>query len=341
MAATTATLPLPTLPDEVSIHTQEIFPRQGQVTMKTPPRSHPLTATLLPAVEEYFLEKWPFPSDSARATFKKADLALFTCLCMPSADDDRIELACRANNVLFIMDDIMDNWSLEKARSFYSIFEGLVWGTHGELSSPLETVVSDLFASIRALDTPTSRLGHEFTDGVCAWFRAAVSNTRTSCDTTSLDQYLKYRIIDAGCWLTISLMLWSMQLPVPDAIRELPSVHELEIKALYQGSLVNDVYSYRRELSEAKRLGADKVGGIMVNAVTVVKNEKNMDDGEALAWLEEHIGELEREFEEVAVSVVEQFEGEERKLVGTYAVALREMMVGNWEWSRVCGRYNF
>jgi len=72
--------------------------------MKTPPRLHPLSATLIPALEEYFLDNWPFPSDSARETFKKADLGLFTCLCMPSADDDRIEIACRANNVLFIMD---------------------------------------------------------------------------------------------------------------------------------------------------------------------------------------------------------------------------------------------
>jgi len=136
-------------------------------------------------------------------------------------------------------------------------------------------------------------------------------------------------------------MLWSMQLPVPDRIRELPSIHELEIKALYQGSLVNDVYSYRRELSEAKRLGADKVGGIMVNAVTVVKNERNMDDLEAMSWLEGYIGVLESEFEDAAVSVVGQFEGEEREMVGAYAVALREMMVGNWEWSKICGRYNF
>jgi aristolochene synthase len=121
-----------------------------------------------------------------------------------------------------------------------------------------------------------------------------------------------------------------MLLEVP---RELSFVKEMEIIAGYHAALVNDLFSYRREVAIMDK---GKVSALMVNAVTVVMNERELSEVDAIRWLEEYVVKLEEDFEGKIVAAKQL--GEE--VVARYAQALEQLMAGNLKWSIVCGRYN-
>lgn len=67
---------------------------------------HPLHAEVIPQVESYFLQHWPFPNDRARKKFFAAGFSRVTCLYFPKALDDRIHFACRLLTLLFLVDGV-------------------------------------------------------------------------------------------------------------------------------------------------------------------------------------------------------------------------------------------
>lgn len=66
--------------------------------------NHPLHAEVIPQVESYFLQHWPFPNDQARKRFLAAGFSRVTCLYFPKALNDRIHFACRLLTLLFLVD---------------------------------------------------------------------------------------------------------------------------------------------------------------------------------------------------------------------------------------------
>lgn len=69
---------------------------------------HPLHAEVIPQVESYFLQHWPFPNDRARKRFLAAGFSRVTCLYYPKALNDRIHFACRLLTLLFLVDGVFN-----------------------------------------------------------------------------------------------------------------------------------------------------------------------------------------------------------------------------------------
>lgn len=81
-----------------------------------PAKFHPLQDEVSLQVNNYFLDRWPFPDEKARIKFLKAGFSEVTCAYFPLASDDRIHLACRLLTLLFLVDgesNVKINWGCE------------------------------------------------------------------------------------------------------------------------------------------------------------------------------------------------------------------------------------
>ncbi|KIJ55902.1 hypothetical protein M422DRAFT_239063 [Sphaerobolus stellatus SS14] len=288
----------------------------------------PKTNQVIPRVDEWFLKHWAFPNEAAREEFQSRDLALFICYGMPDALNERTELACKISNLLFFIDDEIDSWSIEKAQDFYKKFAGLILGDEDiHPVTQFEKILHDLFAETRRIGT----LGQDFCEEVVRWFKHTASHARPQWKSSGdILEYCEYRIVDAGFWLTISLMRCAMDLQQPQRDDEV--VSECEHLAGYHAMLVNDLFSYRREVS---RTGMGEVSAALINSVLVVQNGQGIGEQEAMMWLESYCEKLEGQFEEVASTTTHLGKDANR-----YIDALRLLIAGNLKWSAVCGRYN-
>lgn len=183
-------------------------------------RLHPRTSIVIAQTQSYFLSNWPFQSEDAREAFKTSDVLSFGCFVASSALDDRIALSCSLFASLFLIDgsytkpppciiytaarfqltlsDLIDtSGGRSDARHLFRAFPGLIVGDPNvQPVSKLEKVVSELFSKIRE----TGEQGHGFCVDTLAWFKATMGEDRDKCQKTSIEEYLKYRIIDAGYW---------------------------------------------------------------------------------------------------------------------------------------------
>ncbi|KIJ41383.1 hypothetical protein M422DRAFT_255573 [Sphaerobolus stellatus SS14] len=298
------------------------------VPSRITPRLHPQTNEVISRVDEWFLKHWPFPNEAAREEFQSSDIALFTCYTMPDALNERIELACKMVNLMFLFDDVMDNWSIEEAQGFYKKFAELILGDEDvHPVTQLEKLLHGLFAEIRGIGT----LGQDFCEAVIRWFKLAASHARSQWKSSGdILEYCEYRIVDAGFWLTVSMIRCAMDLQHPQ--RDDQVVSECEHLAGYHAMLINDLFSYRREVL---RTSAGEIGAALINSISVVQNSRGIEEQEAMMWLESYCEKLEGQFEEVASTTTHLGEDANR-----YIDALRLLMVGNLKWSTVCGRYN-
>ena len=81
-------------------------------------RTHPLTDKVADAVNQFYLDTWPFPGEKERKKFIGADFPRFTCYYFPNTRDDRLRLVCELVTHLFLVDDIIENMSLKEGRAF-------------------------------------------------------------------------------------------------------------------------------------------------------------------------------------------------------------------------------
>ena len=89
-----------------------------------------------------------------------------------------------------------------------------------------------------------------------------------------------------------------------------------------------------------KGFEAGEVGFAIANAVACVMNDHRCGVEEAVNWVCRHIERLEEEFEKAADEVERAFDGEDGTVTRKFVELSREFVVGNLEWSKVCGRYN-
>ncbi|KIJ38562.1 hypothetical protein M422DRAFT_258674 [Sphaerobolus stellatus SS14] len=114
-------------------------------------------------------------------------------------------------------------------------------------------------------------------------------------------------------------------------------VSECEHLVGYHAMLVNDLFSYGREVS---RTSMGEVGAALINSVLVVQNGQGIGEQGAMMWLESYCEMLDRKFEEIASTTTHLGEDVNTEDANRYIDALRLLMAGNLKWSAVCGRYN-
>jgi hypothetical protein len=98
-------------------------------------------------------------------------------------------------------------------------------------------------------------------------------------------------------------------------------------------SLVNDIYSWRKELIDAKKAGQDYV----FNAIWVVMRERKCAEEEAIAFCKDLVLQCIQQFDAGVAAAQEMGLSHDTRI---YLEAVRLSHVGNLVWSIYCPCYN-
>ncbi|MEU9470246.1 germacradienol/geosmin synthase Cyc2 [Streptomyces avermitilis] len=200
----------------------------------------------------------------------------------------------------------------------------------------LERGLIDLWALTTAKMTPDER----------RTFRASV-DVMTESWVWELSNQLQHRIPDPidylemrratfGADLTLSLCRVGHGPKVPPEIYRSGPVRSLENAAVDYGMLINDVFSYQKEI---------EYEGEVHNAILVVQNFFGCDYPTALGIINDLMTQRMRQFEHVAAQelpvLYEDFKlpQEVRDIMDGYVVELQNWMSGILKWHQDCHRY--
>ncbi|MGW1540809.1 germacradienol/geosmin synthase Cyc2 [Streptomyces sp. NPDC002309] len=148
--------------------------------------------------------------------------------------------------------------------------------------------------------------------------------------------YLEMRRATFGSDLTINLCRMGHGPHVPPEVYRSGPVRSLENAAIDYACLLNDVFSYQKEI---------EYEGEIHNAVLVVQNFFGADYPTALTIVNDLMTQRMRQFEHVAATelpfVYDDFalSAEDRESMGDYVAALRNWMAGILNWHRGVARY--
>ncbi|WQF84269.1 Putative isoprenoid synthase domain superfamily [Colletotrichum destructivum] len=292
---------------------------------------HPREPEISAEVNSFFLDHWPFVNEEARKRFIAAGFSKVTCFYYPHALDDRISLACRLLTLLFLVDDILEDMSLQEG-SLYN--EKLILLSRGDIvpdrSVPVEWITYDLWNDLRTCD---KSLADEILEPVFSFMRAQTDKSRLSIK--QLGHYLKYREKDVGKALLSALMRFSMKLHLTSA--ELKSVDNIEVNCSRHISVVNDIYSWEKEL-KASRTG-HKEGAALCSSVSVLTSETNLDFAASKRVLWVMCREWELVHRELVAKRLRSPETCSQDLQD-YMRGLEFQMSGNEAWSEMTPRYH-
>ncbi|RHZ50905.1 carbonyl reductase (NADPH-dependent) ari1 [Aspergillus thermomutatus] len=295
------------------------------------PLCHPRVDEVTKEVDGYFLEHWKFPNEKARKKFVAAGFSRVTCLYFPKALDDRIHFACRLLTVLFLIDDLLESMSFQEG---FAYNEKLIPISRGDVlpdrSVPVEYIIYDLWESMRAHDR---EMADDILEPVFLFMRAQTEQTRSR--PMGLGEYLAYRERDVGKELLAALMRFAMALELPAS--ELKRVREIDANCSKHISVINDIYSYEKELHASQT--AHSEGGVLCTSVHILAQEADFPAEAAKRVLFFMCREWERRHRLLVKRL--RAEGLETPGLRAYVEGLEYQMSGNELWSRTTERYSF
>ncbi|KAL8948519.1 MAG: hypothetical protein Q9222_005300 [Ikaeria aurantiellina] len=163
-------------------------------------------------------------------------------------------------------------------------------------------------------------------------FIKVVASRQRSEPFASLEEYLPYRISDAGELFWFGLMTFAMALTIPE--EEMDLCKRLGRPAWSVLALTNDLYSWDKERDAAAKVGAPHV----VNAIWVLMREHSITETQAKDLcrhkVKEHVVEAIQVVEATRSNV--QLSLDLRK----YTEAILYTISGNLVWSIYCPRYH-
>ncbi|KAI9739473.1 MAG: hypothetical protein M1818_005161 [Claussenomyces sp. TS43310] len=275
-------------------------------------------------VDGYFLKHWNFPNEKARRVFVNAGFSRVTSLYFPKALDDRIHFACRLLTVLFLIDDLLEDMSFEDGAAYN---ENLISISRGDVlpdrSIPAEYIMYDLWEAMRVHD---KYLADEILEPTFTFMRAQTDRARLNMK--ELGQYLDYRERDVGKALLSALMRFSMGLHLTK--EELASVVSLERNCAKHISIVNDIYSWEKELIASKTGHSE--GSALCSAVQVIADECKTSIEASKRVLRAITREWEFQHEELAAERLASPDGCSQA-VKDYIKGLEYQMSGNELWT--------
>ena len=140
---------------------------------------------------------------------------------------------------------------------------------------------------------------------------------------------------------TLVSLRWASNIMVPAYMLEDPSVKLVATFVGYYNTLINNIYSYRREVSAAMHeKGASKIAENIVNAVVHIMKERNVNEKEALKFVQEYLSQVEERFVDTVEKAKGHYSGENLETLERYTILLQNMCGGNITWSAISGRYN-
>ncbi|KAI4142371.1 MAG: hypothetical protein L6R39_004965 [Caloplaca ligustica] len=296
------------------------------------PLCHPREQEITAEVDGYFIDNWGFENAKQIQKFKDAGFSTVTCWYFPKALDDRIHFACRLLTVLFLIDDLLEDMSLEEGKAYN---ERLIPISRGDVlpdrSEPAEFILYDLWESMRAHD---KHLADEILEPVFTFMRAQTDPARTDGSVRELGRYLEYREKDVGKALLAALMRYSMALHVtPD---ELESVDEIERNVSKHLSVVNDIFSWEKEVLASQT--GHKEGSVLCSSIKVMASEAEIETAAAKRVLWSMCREWERRHSELEAEYKKRKPAPSEAVL-TYIKGLEYQISGNEQWSETTKRY--
>ncbi|KAF3002232.1 terpene cyclase [Neopestalotiopsis sp. 37M] len=299
------------------------------------PACHPLVEKVTRDVDAWFLENWHFENEKAAQKFVAAGFSRVTCLYYPLAKDDRINFACRLLAILFLIDelrsqDLLEDMSLEDGKAYNAKLMPLARGdTLPDRSVPVEYMFYDLWDEMRAKDRD---LANVILEPTFVFMRAQTDKIRT--EITEFGQYLEYRERDVGKALLSALMRFAMDLHLTD--EELDAMKPIELNCAKHISIVNDIYSWEKELKQSEI--TQQEGSFLCSGVKVLADSVGLDPGAAKACLWTLVREWE-EKHELLCSEPSLSSSQCSAAAKLYLQGLEYQMSGNEIWSRTTPRY--
>ena len=150
---------------------------------------------------------------------------------------------------------------------------------------------------------------------------------------SSLEEYLPYRIIDAGEMIWFGTVTFGMALTIPDSEMEL--CKHLTRPAFAAISLTNDLYSWKKEYRDAQRDGMPHV----INAIWVLMRELSVSEAEAMEICRLRIKQYVADYHKVLQDV--ECDGTMSVDLKKYIDALQYSLSGNLVWSIYSPRYGY
>ncbi|KAF5027082.1 hypothetical protein F66182_794 [Fusarium sp. NRRL 66182] len=295
------------------------------------PQIHPREAKVSAEVNGYFLRHWPFPNEKSKKKFVAAGFSRVTCYYYPAALDDRIAFACRLLTLLFLIDDLLEHMSLQDGSDYN---ERLILISKNEAAPdpdiPVEWITHHLWRDMRACDR---ELADDILEPVFIFMRAQTDKSRLSIK--ELGQYLEYREKDVGQALLSALMRFSMKLHLDP--QDLESVSNLEMNCSKHISVINDIYSWEKELKALEK--GHPEGSAVCSAVSVLSSEASLSYAASKRVLWTMCREWELVHEELAKKRMQSSPGCSES-VKSFIKGLEYQMSGNEAWSKSTPRYN-
>ncbi|KAL8635775.1 MAG: hypothetical protein Q9228_006771 [Teloschistes exilis] len=296
------------------------------------PQCHPREKEVTKEVNGYFIDNWGFKNGQEIQKFIDAGFPTVTCWYFPKALDDRIHFACRLLTVLFLIDDILEDLSLEDGKAYN---ENLIPISRGEVTpdrnKPAEFILYDLWESMRAHD---KELADEILEPYFTFMRAQTDPARTDGTVKKLGPYLEYREKDVGKALLAALMRYSMGLHVTR--EELDSVEEIERNASKHLSVVNDICSWEKEVLASKSGHVE--GAALCSSVQVVAAEAEIETASAKRVLWSMCREWEARHIELEARKLKERPAPSQAIM-SYIKGLEFQISGNEQWSETTKRY--
>ncbi|TDZ61726.1 Aristolochene synthase [Colletotrichum trifolii] len=295
-------------------------------------RCHPLEKQITAQVDDHFLTHWPFKTEKERRKFVAAGFSRVTCLYFPLSLDDRIHLACRLLTLLFLIDDLLEDMSLEDGRAYNERLMPIARGDiQPERSVPVEWIMYDLWEMMRSHDR---QLANDVLEPTFTFMRAQTDQARLSI--RGMGPYLEYREKDVGKALLCSLMRFTMGLHVsPD---ELVSVQHIEQNVAKHLSVLNDILSWDKEFIAAQT--GHPEGSAICSAVQVLADETLLSYAAAKRVLWTMCREWEYEHDRLVEQRIRNEEFPPSGNLLRYIRGLEYQISGNELWSKTTLRYN-
>ncbi|KAL9123058.1 MAG: hypothetical protein Q9187_000385 [Circinaria calcarea] len=226
--------------------------------------------------------------------------------------------------------DVLDDMSFDDGSAYN---EKLIPISRGDVlpdrSVAVEYIIYDLWESMRAHD---KAMADEILEPVFVFMRAQTDRTRIKL--MGLGKYFEYREKDVGKALLSALMRYSMAIHITAA--ELAIARPIELNCSKHISVVNDIYSYEKEVLAARK--GHKEGGALCSSVQIMAREVDVsiEAAKRILWA------MCREWELCHQQLVARLESKDKPSPGLrdYMKGLEYQMSGNELWSHTTKRYN-
>nr|BBH51512.1 putative sesquiterpene synthase [Clitopilus sp.] len=292
---------------------------------------------IITSVQAYFLAHWDWPSPTRKAWYSKADLEDWTTLMCPAGPSERAWAFTAYVTFWFLYDDLMEIMGPEELGSSIPRIARILHGEEGleDMTTP-EFILKEICLKINTIAP-----GKRIFEATLVYMKAATAKQeRLQSLTLGFDAYLKYRMLDAACWLTLEGAYWVQEITIPEHLKT-EKIWLLQELSLFHGILINDLFSYRKEVKASSQEVQDH-DKTLYNGLVILMQSYQFTLLEALEEMKKKIWDYEDEFMAVLDDVRETHKSsaEDREFIERLAVALMDVIGGNVAWSACCGRYN-